>query len=220
MMTAMTRTHLLLFLLFACSFMMSLFFKPYPLSWLVKILPIFVLLHFSWQNSAAPKERAHKLFMAGLVCSAFGDFFLDYDRVNWFVLGLGAFLVAHLFYIFSLKPLVTTAIVNKRLPIIALYGVYGVGVFSLIYAGLGELFIPVLLYMTILLLMGVATLLSQKTNTWLIIGGLSFILSDSLIGFNQFYHQIPYASVWIMTSYYFAQFSLVNGMFSRDNNLA
>ncbi|MFT5023298.1 MAG: alkenylglycerophosphocholine/alkenylglycerophosphoethanolamine hydrolase [Colwellia sp.] len=219
-MTAMTRSHLLLFLLTACGFMVSLFFKPYPLSWLVKILPILVLLHFSWQNIRGTKERAHKLFMLGLVFSIFGDFFLDYDRVNWFVLGLAAFLVAHLFYIFSLKPLVAMPIVSKRLPVIGLYCIYGVGVFLIIYAGLGDLFIPVLVYMTILLLMGITTLLSQKANIWLIIGGLSFILSDSFIGLNQFYHQIPYASVWIMTSYYFAQLALVNGMFTQDNNLA
>jgi uncharacterized membrane protein YhhN len=219
-MTAMTRSHLLLFLLCVCGFMVSLFFKPYPLSWAIKILPIFVLLHFSWQRSFETKERAHKLFMFGLVFSAFGDFFLDYDRVNWFVFGLGAFLVAHLFYIFSLKPFVPEKIVSKRLPIITLYFGYGVGMFSLIYAGLGELFIPVLVYMTILLLMGITTLVSQKANAWLIIGGLSFILSDSLIGLNQFYHQIPYDSVWIMSSYYFAQLALVKGMFTQDNKLA
>jgi uncharacterized membrane protein YhhN len=161
------------------------------------------------------KEGCHKLFIIGLVFSAFGDFFLDYDRVNWFVFGLGSFLVAHLFYIFSLKPFVAKSIVIKRLPIIAIYCVYGISMFSLIYSGLGELFIPVFVYMTVLLLMGVTTLLSEKTNTWLVIGGISFIFSDSLIGLDKFYQEIPYATLLIMSTYYFAQFSLVKGIFEQ-----
>jgi len=174
-----------------------------------------VLLHFAWQQVTETKEHVHKLFIIGLFFSALGDFFLDYDRVNWFVFGLGSFLVAHLFYIFSLKPFVTKAIVVKRLPIIAIYGVYGISMFSLIYSGLGELFIPVFVYMTVLLLMGVTTLLSEKSNTWLVIGGISFILSDSIIGIDKFYQEIPYATFLIMSSYYFAQFSLVKGIFEQ-----
>lgn len=207
----MTKHHRNLFLIFASIFVLSTFFKPYPLSWLLKLLPLLVLVHFSWQQLSKTNEHTHKLFIIGLIFSVFGDFFLDYDRVNWFVFGLGSFLVAHIFYIASLKP-----ITIKKLPTIAIYCLYGAGIFSLIYAGLGELFIPVLVYMTVLLVMGITTLLSKKSNTWLVIGGLSFIVSDSLLGINKFYQQIPYASLWIMISYYFAQFSLVKGMFEQQ----
>lgn len=211
----MTKTQQNLFLAFACAFIISTFLTPFPFSWALKILPIAVLLQFSWQQWSITRESAHKLFIVGLVFSALGDFFLDYDRLNWFIFGLGSFLVAHLFYIFSLKPFTL-----KRVPIIILYCLYGTGMFSFIYAGLGELFIPVLIYMTVLLLMGVTTLLSQKSNVWLIIGGISFIISDSLIGLNQFYQEIPNASFWIMTTYYLAQFFLVKGMFEQKQNLA
>jgi alkenylglycerophosphocholine/alkenylglycerophosphoethanolamine hydrolase len=211
----MTKLQLNLFLIFACAFIATTFFKPYPLSWALKLFPILVLIHFSWQQLFFTQETTHKLFIAGLIFSGFGDFFLDYDRVNWFVFGLSSFLIAHLFYLFSLKPLVL-----KRMPIVVLYCLYGLGMFSLIYAGLGELFIPVLIYMTVLLLMGIVTLLSKKSNTWLIIGGISFIISDSLIGLDKFYLEIPYASFWIMITYYFAQFSLVKGMFEQKQSLA
>jgi len=207
----MTKTQQNLFLAFACAFIVATFLTPFPFSWVLKILPIGVLLQFSWQQWSITRESAHKLFIVGLVFSALGDFFLDYDRVNWFIFGLGSFLVAHIFYIFSLKPFAV-----KRVPIIALYCLYGVGMFSLLYGGLGYLFIPVLVYMTVLLLMGITTLLSQKSNTWLIIGGISFIISDSLIGLNQFYQEIPNASFWIMTTYYLAQFSLVKGFFEKQ----
>ena len=209
----MTRSHVNIFLIVTSVYLVSTFFKPYPLSWVLKLLPIIILLHFSLKRTFETKERIHKLFIVGLAFSALGDFFLGYDPVNRFVLGLGSFLVAHIFYIFSLKPLLPIAGVIKRLPIIVLYCLYGVCMFSLIYAGLGDLFIPVFVYMAILLLMGITTLLSQKSNKWLLIGGISFILSDSFIGLDKFYQEIPFASFFIMSTYYFAQFSLVKGLF-------
>ena len=65
--------------------------------------------------------------------------------------------------------------------------------------------------MEILLLMAITTLLSTKSNQWLIIGGLSFVLSDSLIGLDKFYQPIVGAHYFIMVSYYFAQFALFKG---------
>jgi len=215
----MTKLHRNLFLIFSIIFVLSTFIKPYPFSWLMKIIPILILLNFSWKKLSENNTAAQRLFIIGLTCSAFGDFFLDYDRVNWFVFGLGSFLLAHLFYIFSLKPFKNREIIRRHRPIIAIYCLYGISMFLLIYAGLGELFIPVLVYMTVLLVMGIATLLSEKSNIWLVVGGISFIISDSMLGINKFYQPIPYASVWIMISYYFAQFTLVKGMFEQKHDL-
>jgi alkenylglycerophosphocholine hydrolase len=215
----MTRSHLTLFLFFTSIYLISIFFQPYPLSWILKLLPIMVLLHFSWKRASETKVPSHKLFIIGLVFSAFGDFFLGYDPVNWFVLGLGSFLVAHIFYILSLRPFLEKGEAIKRLPIVVLYCLYSVSMFSLICGGLGDLFIPVFVYMTVLLLMGITTLLSQKSNKWLIIGGVSFILSDSLIGLDKFYQPIPFESLFIMSTYYLAQFSLVKGLFVTNETL-
>jgi len=83
--------------------------------------------------------------------------------------------------------------------------------------GLNELFLPVLGYMSVLMLMGVFTLVSKKSNFWLIIGGISFIISDSIIAVDKFYEPIPYSHYFIMITYYFAQFSLVTGVFQKRN---
>ena len=112
----MTKTQQNLFLAFASLFIISTFLTPFPFSWALKILPIAVLLQFSWQQWSITRESAHKLFIVGLVFSALGDFFLDYDRLNWFIFGLGSFLVAHLYYIFSLKPFTL-----KRVPILGCF---------------------------------------------------------------------------------------------------
>ena len=83
--------------------------------------------------------------------------------------------------------------------------------FTLFINGLAELFIPVLAYMVVLLLMALATVFSHRSNLWLVLGGISFVLSDSLIGFDKFNSAIVQNQLWVMATYYFAQFALVKG---------
>lgn len=153
------------------------------------------------------------MFLLGLLFSALGDFLLDYDRVNWFVYGLAAFLIAHLFYIFSLLPIHK----HNIFPAIC-YITFGLCFFALIYDSLNALLFPVFIYMTVLLATGIATLTSRKSNAWLIIGGLSFIVSDSLIALDKFYLSIPAAGFFIMLTYYSAQYCLVRGICLAETN--
>jgi len=205
----LNKAHGLSFLVFASIFAFSTFIKPYPLSWAVKLLPMLLLIYLA--INCVDLSKSGKFFVLGLLCSACGDFILDYDRQNWFIFGLGAFFIAHLFYLASLKPYVNSLKQTKYIMIALLYIAYGGGMLWLLADGLGQLFIPVVAYMSILLLMALATVLSEKSNVWLIIGGISFVLSDSLIGFDKFYLPIENVSFAIMVSYYFAQFALFKG---------
>ena len=198
-----TKNKTWLFLFTSVFFILSLFFKPYPLSWLMKLLPMAILVFIAISQL---KDKTGKIFIVGLVFSGFGDFFLDYEPINGFVLGLGSFFIAHVCYLIVLKP-----IEKKKLGLVGLYGVYGIAIFSLIAGGLDELFIPVLAYMSILLIMAMMTLVSKRSNNWLVLGGLSFVFSDSLIGIDKFCYPIPYAPIMIMLSYYFAQYALLRG---------
>lgn len=199
----------LCFLVFASIFAVSTFLKPYPLSWAVKLLPMILLIYLAINSVALSKSG--KFFVLGLLFSAAGDFILDYDRQNWFIFGLGAFFIAHLCYLSSLKPYVNSLKQTKYIMTSVLYIGYGGGMLWLLADGLGQLFIPVVAYMSILLLMALATVLSEKSNVWLVVGGISFVLSDSLIGFDKFYLPIEHVSFAIMVSYYFAQFALFKG---------
>lgn len=203
------KAHSLIFLVFAAVFSVSTFFKPYPLSWAVKLLPMLLLICLAINSVGLSKSG--KFFVLGLLFSTCGDFILDYDRQNWFIFGLGAFFIAHLFYLASLKPYINSLKQTKYIMISLLYVGYGGGMLWLLADGLGQLFIPVVAYMSILLLMALATVLSEKSNVWLVVGGISFVLSDSLIGFDKFYLPIENVSFAIMVSYYFAQFALFKG---------
>lgn len=211
----MKKIQTLIFLLLATIFVATHFIEPYSFSWLIKILPMMMLM---WVILKNVKNKDEKTFFVGLAFSTLGDFFLDYDPINFFIFGLALFLFAHIFYIISFTPLSMLKI-KARLLIIIAYVTFGFAIFILLSNKLGELFIPVLIYMMVLLLMAISTLVSYKSNTWLIIGGISFVVSDSLLGLNKFYLTIPYAEVLIMISYYFAQYSLVNNvLYLQDNS--
>jgi uncharacterized membrane protein YhhN len=88
---------------------------------------------------------------------------------------------------------------------------YGVAMMSLLTPNLGELLVPVFVYMLVLLFMAAACMTSTKSNFYLILGGVAFTLSDSLIGLDKFYTDIPMAPLWIMITYYLAQYCLTKG---------
>ncbi len=203
------------FCILATIFVISTIVTPYPMSWLVKLLPMILLIILAMKTLGSTKSS--KFFILGLIFSAGGDFILDYDRQNWFIFGLGAFFIAHLFYLASLKPLVKSLKKPQYLLIFTMYVGYGAGMLWLLFDGLGQLFLPVVAYMSILLLMALATVLSKRSNTWLVMGGLSFVLSDSLIGFDKFYMPVENVHLAIMVSYYFAQFALFVGFLSSTN---
>ena len=212
----MNKNITLLFFLLAGSFVLSTLIKPYPMSWAVKLLPMILLIGVAWQSLKGESSQG-KYFIAGLVFSACGDFILDYDRDNWFIFGLGAFFIAHLFYLASLKPYIKKFSQAKYYTALITYLVYGAIMLTILAEGLGDLLIPVVGYMSILLLMALATVFSEKSNQWLVVGGLSFVISDSLIGFDKFFMPIENVHFVIMVTYYFAQFALLKGFLKAKN---
>lgn len=211
----MNKNNTLVFIALAISFILSTLIKPYPFSWAVKMLPIFFLLAIAWQKikllPTVQQATSHKLFLLGLLFSSCGDFLLDFNREAWFIFGLAAFFIAHVFYLLSLQPFNNIQNNKQKVAILTTYIGFGLLMFMLLVDGLGELFIPVLAYMTILLLMALATVFTHRSNVWLILGGISFVISDSLIGFDKFNSAIFQNQLWVMSTYYFAQYALVKG---------
>ena len=212
---AVNKNNTLVFITLAISFILSTLLKPYPFSWAVKMLPIFLLIAITWQHSkqliVQQKSTSVRFFIFGLLFSSCGDFLLDYNQQDWFIFGLAAFFIAHLCYLISLKPFNNVHVADRKTLILITYIGFGVLMFMLFINGLAELFIPVLAYMVVLLLMALATVFSHRSNLWLVLGGISFVLSDSLIGFDKFNSTIVQNQLWVMATYYFAQFALVKG---------
>lgn len=202
------------FLFFASLFCLLTFVEPFDYSWFPKVIPIAILIYAAKPLLADKKQR---FFVIGLIFSAGGDVILAIEQGRYFVFGLGSFLIAHLFYLAYLLP---CRFHKSKIPLLLMYTMYGGAMMLILLPNLGELLIPVVLYMLVLMAMGIAAVISNKTNHWLIIGGISFVLSDSLIGFNKFVAAIPYSHLFIMVTYYFAQFALLTGALINNQQQA
>jgi len=165
--------------------------------------------------------RFDALLLAALVFSLGGDVFLMLpgDQPLWglptFILGLGSFLVAHLFYIVLFRQ-GQPWFPSKR----ALLVVLGVGaaMYAIVWGGLGNdtvLKIAVAAYVTVISLMtaqaiGRAVTLGDSASRWVAVGACVFMVSDSLIAINKFVTPVALSSLWILVTYYCAQMLIVH----------
>lgn len=182
------------------------------------LLPL--LLVYFLSNSSNHKGPLQRRVAAALILSWLGDLFLlkDGDPL-FFMLGLGSFLLAHLFYIFGFfeirKRQRPTPAWNPLL--IGAVALYAAGLFYLLYPHLGGLKIPVLVYALVLSFMFIAAWHAflpsrQPMAWWCIIGAWLFVLSDSMLAFNKFHTPFPGAGVAVMLSYALAQAGIVIGI--------
>jgi uncharacterized membrane protein YhhN len=199
--------------LFAAFFIFSIAFlllmgQPFAGSALLKAAPAWSLMLVAL---ALVPGRAGKLLVLALLFSSGGDIALELDRGNYFVLGLSLFLVAHLFYIatfaHTLDPL------HARPWALVVLSVYVILLTVLLFPHLGDLRIPVLLYIAVITTMGI--LATFQPNPLVLAGAFLFILSDSLIAVDKFLVTVPYARYAIMITYYSAQGLLTYGLLQQ-----
>jgi uncharacterized membrane protein YhhN len=209
----------LLFPLFACIYLASLVYSPYFLQPFWKALPIMILAFLVFRKVRGNRgaDPATFLFGCGLVLSSLGDITLAIDFSHSFVMGLGFFLIAHIFYSFGFWKLNRSgfSLGNPKLGLVLGLGL----VMGLIIIPLtGNLFLPVGLY--ILVIVSMASLASvQESSAFLFFwGALVFMISDGIIAVNQFVNPIPYSGFLIMFTYYLAQWLLARGILDRDRS--
>lgn len=181
-------------------------------SFLVKIVPLLLLASQLWllarREPVVPVSWRWLAF--GLSFGMLGDVLLAWDGQRLFVFGLAAFLVGHLGYIKALSPFY-----SLRPWLLLPYAGFAAVVLSLMWPQLGALAVPVLVYIGVILAMSLATWHANPSNWALKLGGLCFILSDSLIGLNKFWQPIAGAGSAIMLTYYVAQYLIVTGLLAR-----
>lgn len=134
-----------------------------------------------------PIARERRWLIPALLFSAAGDFLL---ALPWwepsFVLGLTAFLVAHLCFLAALLPLVSPSpprLVGVAVTVLACLALLVWFWPSLIDQGMA---VPVTLYIVVLGAMVCAALLARLPTMWTAAGGVCFAVSDSMIGIDKF----------------------------------
>lgn len=185
---------------------LEMIFKPLLMTTLVVVYLVSVKKPNFWLISA-------------LFFSFWGDVFL-LDKANYFVFGLASFLLAHVMYIKMTTQFLTKKTVSKivlaAIPFILLF----TGLLFLIFDNLGEMLVPVIVYGITIATFGASTFLNYQqekstANTWLLLGALLFIASDSLIALNNFYQPKHLFDVSIIILYVVSQYLIVKAMVAK-----
>ena len=162
------------------------------------------------------------IFLA-LLFGCSGDIFLMLENEEkWFMLGMVGFLIGHIFYIIAFL-----LSVGGRLIFFPLWGIVMILPVVLILLltfpkfkdHMGELKIPVYVYMSVILFMHISAIfrlaafdISCPCFFLVWIGSILFILSDSLIAVDKFNDNFEIPSFYIMLTYVLGQFLITQGI--------
>jgi len=161
--------------------------------------------------------RLALFFVLGLCFSLVGDVFLMLPGERFFIPGLIAFFIAHVFYIIGLNPTLPPLDSVIVLIVVAALGatIYTRIAASLRQKGEGALCVPVGAYATILSLMLFSAWATLFRPTWpvaargtAILGATLFFASDAMLAWNKFVTPSSVLRVGVMVTYHLAQLAL------------
>ena len=185
------------------------------------LLPI-LLIAVYFSNRFSSK----KILLTALTFSWIGDIVLLFANKGelYFIIGLVAFLISHVFYIVLFNQQAVTTSISNKISFgagIGLILLYFFGMITTLGPKLGPLTVPVIVYAIVISSMLYFAL--KGSYQWnaipyqsVLVGALFFIASDSILAFNKFYQPIPYASFLIMITYLGAQYGIVWGILNLN----
>ncbi|MDP1977755.1 lysoplasmalogenase [Undibacterium sp.] len=180
------------------------------LHYIFKPLTTLTIFFFAWHSKPVISRTYQQAILAGIICSLIGDVFLMLPSSVFrqgFLCGLLSFLLAHICFLRAL--LTDSRFAGKPL---AFVGIAALGIINLaiLWPGLpSALQIPVVAYVCLLLCMTAQAIsrglqLHSMSGRLALIGGLCFMLSDTLLAYNRFYAPIAHSPLLILSSYYLA----------------
>ncbi|GAB3475764.1 lysoplasmalogenase family protein [Polaromonas eurypsychrophila] len=155
-------------------------------------------------------RRFDHILLAALVFSLAGDCLLMFP--GFFIPGLVAFLIAHLFYIALFRQ--GSPWFASRRSLAATLAI-GAAMYAFLFDGLNPVLrIAVAAYVVVIALMAAqaisrATVLRDKASLAVAIGAGFFMLSDALLATNRFAYPLPMVQLWVLSTYYVAQILIV-----------
>ncbi|WP_341225892.1 lysoplasmalogenase [uncultured Arcticibacterium sp.] len=207
------KLRVLYFALLALNIISGLF-GIQELAFLTKPLLMPVLVGLVWLEGRNVSFK-WPLILA-LLFSWAGDLFLMFDREGFFVFGLGAFLLAHLVYIF----IYSKAIKLSLLKVLPFLGFTGLFCFGVLWNKLSnDMTIPVYIYMLVISTMAYLAscrAVNVKSFEYVLVGAVLFVISDAFIAVNEFVQPVLWSSFWVMITYGLAQFLIVKGLLIKS----
>ena len=215
----MNKSITLLVFIFVCIIdFYGIYFEKQLVVYIAKPLLMISLFWYYFINT----KILNKLFVSGLFFSFLGDVLLLGKGQLYFILGLLFFLTAHVFYIIMVVNLLRKTRLSQVIVASIPYLLIFITFLTILYSGLGEMKIPVIVYAITISIFGTSSLLlflqnKTKTSLVLVFGVLIFIISDSVLALNMFYIKQSFYPLLIMITYVAAQylicrFVLLNGI--------
>lgn len=207
---------------FALAALLTLVAEEWQLSQLYYVSKPLIMISLMGYYFSATKAGERSIgLMAAMIFSWAGDVSLMFEGEYYFMLGLGAFLVSHLFYIGAYRQHKTETgegfygvqKVRYAFPIV----LAGTGLITILFPVLGGLKLPVSAYALVLVIMVLAALFrfgfTGSTSFWFVfVGAVFFLISDSSLAINKFLNPIPHSGLLVMTTYMSAQLLIVEGL--------
>jgi len=189
--------------------------KTKPIPMMMIILTACAFISFYGTN------LLHTCVTLGLILSLAGDIVLMNEGPEEFLVGLGAFFLAHILYIiaFSVPP-------KKGYPPVAWHWTRAIPfafIFCIVPPVLASKLVeeenPDSILITAIFAYGLALSLmgwraaarigypkeTKSSQCFALIGALFFMASDCLLAFNKFHTPLPYAQVWVLCTYWIGQ---------------
>ena len=164
---------------------------------LLPLLIIFVLVEVGWNA-----DPSIKFLIIGQFFSFLGDVALMFDGDLWFALGIGMFLITHIFYLIGFFKIGAREGLRERRWVLVAYPLFWLAANAALWSGLGPLRIPIIVYSAFLVAMAMC---SMSLGTLFGIGGALFMVSDLLIGETVAYGAFPGSGAVIMLTYIVGQ---------------
>lgn len=180
-----------------------------------------LILYFYQISKPISTTLLSKSILAALIFSWIGDILLMWPSL--FVYGLGSFLMAQICYIIGFKLAQNTILRRDEVNFIKSFFynlpiyIAAALVFYLVNPNLGNLKIPVIAYILVIVSM-VATARDRfkkcsPASFWQVfIGAVLFFVSDGIIAISRFFRDFPESGILIMGTYATAQLLIVMGI--------
>jgi uncharacterized membrane protein YhhN len=217
-----------IFLLFAILFaaLESLALWKYWLKLEYIAKPAVMVALFLWLFTSAGLKGALLWFGLGLIFSLAGDVLLMLSLERFFLIGLVAFLLAHLAYVIGF---------NIPLPEFSFWGIVFAVMVSLGGAriirrildalaskGQARMRTPIIIYSTVISIMLLSAMIKLMDLTWdanaaLLVSGGAFLfyISDIILAWNKFVAPIQHGRIYNIAAYHLGQIMLIAGVIAQ-----
>lgn len=214
----MKNTPIILFALALAAYIAGILLPDQTLQQICKplLMPL-LMVYFSLQTKGVA-GNFKSWIIAALFFSWAGDvllMFVPKDEI-FFMLGLSAFLLAHIFYIVFFHKIRIGESIKGNPWLMVIVVVYYGALITILSPYLADMKWPVRVYGIVIsfmfmLAMHMLFIKNKTAGKWMMTGALLFVISDSVLAIDKFYQPFDAAGIIIILTYALAQLFIVKG---------